>query len=81
MAFHEIGKTVTFPRNEHVNIVVRTVMLNTDAPTEHWLEYLEIREFIRASETFGNGVLIPIGQVDDLLVAIDRVRPVKDSSQ
>ena len=68
MAFHQYGKTVKFPRNEHVEIHVRTVTLG-----HH--EYVEIREFIKNGEIYGHGVVLPVNQIKDLKVALERVAP------
>ena len=81
MAFHQHHEGVQFPRNEHVDIVVRPVTLNADAPSDS-LEYIEIREYIKASGTWGHGIVVPFGVMPDLKIALERVACTKkDSSQ
>lgn len=81
MPFHQYGQTVKFPRNEHVEIHVREVTLNADAPESARKSYVEIREFIRNGEVYGHGIVLPVNLVSDLKVALDRVIPKKDSNQ
>lgn len=74
MAFHQYGETVKFPRNEHVDIHVRAVTLNAEAPTEQ-VECIEIREFIKEGEVYGHGLVLPMTAVKDLSLALQRVHP------
>lgn len=69
------GNKATFPRNEHVDIHVRTVTLavGNDAPDPAKGKYLEIREFIKASGLYGQGIVIPLLQAKDLRCALDQV--------
>lgn len=57
--FHKYGKTVKFPRNPDVDIHVREVTLNADAPTEQQVEAIEIREWLKGGEVYGHGLVIP----------------------
>lgn len=81
MPFHQYGQTVKFPRNEHVEVHVRVVTLNADAPESERRDYVEIREFIRNGEVYGHGIVLPVNQVADLKIALDRVVPRQDSNQ
>lgn len=72
MAFHQYKQTVKFPRNEHVDIHVRTVTLNSDAPSAQ-VECVEVREFIKEGEVYGHGIVIPLLSVKDLVVALQQV--------
>ena len=73
MAFHRYGKTVKFPRNDDVDIHVRQVTLNADDETDKQVEMVEIREFIKAGEVYGHGLVIPCREVADLKIALDRI--------
>ena len=73
MAFHKYGATVKFPRNEHVEIHVRPLTLNADAPAQNHVEAVEIREYIVSGETYGHGLVLPRASVRDLLVALNKV--------
>lgn len=75
MAFAMYGKSVSFPRNDHVDIHVRTVTLNADSPSNA-VEMIDIREFIKSGEIYGHGLVIPRNEVKDLKVALDRVTAV-----
>lgn len=72
MSFHQYGQTVKFPRNEHVDIHVRAVTLNTDVPSAQ-VECVEVREFIKEGEIYGHGLVLPRNAVKDLLLALQRV--------
>lgn len=76
MAFHKFGKTEKFPVNDDVDIVVREVTLNADAPESAHVPCIEIREFLREPEIYGHGLVIPRASVACLKVALDRL-PVK----
>lgn len=73
MAFHKYGQTVKFPRNEHVDIHVRQVSLNVEAPEGEQVQAVEIREFIKNGEVYGHGIILPANSIKDLVVALDRV--------
>lgn len=70
MASHEFGQTVKFPRNEHIDIHVREVILDAE---DTRFPAVEIREFIKAGEVYGHGIVLPRHSVKDLLVALDQV--------
>lgn len=80
MAFHQYHEGVQFPRNEHVDIVVRPVTLNADAPADA-LEYVEIREFIKASGTWGHGIVVPRNLLPDLKISLERMEETVDSTR
>lgn len=73
MSFHQYGQTISVPRNEHVDIHVRRVTLNANAPVERHVEMVEVREFLKAGEVYGHGIVIPLREVSDLKIALDRV--------
>lgn len=73
MAFHKFGETVKFPRNEHVDIHVRQVVLNADAPVDAQFQAVEIREFLKSGEVYGHGIVLPFTSIKDLKVALDQV--------
>lgn len=73
MPFHEYGKTVKFPRNEHVDIHVRPVILGVDSETP--VECVEVREFLKEGEVYGNGIVLPKTAINDLILALQRVQP------
>jgi hypothetical protein len=73
VAMHKIGRTTKFPRDEHVDIVVREVLLNADAPESARVPTIEIREYIKSSEMFGHGLVIPARSTRDLQVALDLI--------
>jgi hypothetical protein len=73
VAFHRVVKTVKFPRNEHVEVHVRRVVLNNDAPEAERVDAIEIREFIKAGEVYGHGLVIPAQNDTDLIHAIEKV--------
>lgn len=76
MSFHEYGETVVVPRNEHVDLHVRTVTLAAETPTLR-VDCIEVREFLKETEIYGNGIVVPLSLVPDLRVALDRVAPKK----
>jgi hypothetical protein len=69
---------VKFPRNEHVDIHVREVTLNAEAPSEA-VECIEIREFIKEGEVYGHGLVLPLTSVKDLEVALKQVQKPKEA--
>lgn len=73
--FHLYGKTVKFPRGEHVEIHVRQVRLavGEDAPEPAREDYVEIREYIKEAEVYGHGIVLPANQIADLKVALDQL--------
>ena len=73
MAFHKYGKMVKFPRNEHVDIHVREVTLNAEAPVERQAECIEFREWIRSGEVYGHGLVVDRRNLSDLRVALERL--------
>lgn len=73
MPMHKYGKTVKFPRNEHVDIHVREVFLNPDAPEAKQVQAIEIREWIKSGELYGHGLVIDRKNASDLRVALDRI--------
>lgn len=73
MAFHKVGETVKFPRDEYVDIHVRNVTLNADAPASEQFRAVEIREFLREGEVYGHGLVLPLNAVRDLKVALERL--------
>lgn len=74
MSFHQYGETVVVPRNEHVDLHVRTVTLAAESPTLQ-VECVEVREFLKEGEMYGNGIVFPLALAQDLKVALDRVAP------
>jgi hypothetical protein len=76
VAFHQFGKTVKFPRNDDVDIHVREVTLNAEAPSGK-VECVEIREFIKEGEVFGHGIVLPLHAIKDLQVALQRLTAVE----
>jgi hypothetical protein len=72
VAFHQFGETVKFPRNEHVDIHVREVTLNAEAPSGA-VDCIEIREFIKEGEVYGHGIVLPASSVKDLQIALQRL--------
>lgn len=73
MAFHKYGKTVSFPRDEDVDIHVRQVTLNADDIEERQEHVLEIREWIKSGEVYGHGIVLPRRTSRDLLNALERI--------
>lgn len=73
MPFHVYGKTQKFPRNEFVDIHVREVTLNADAPPEQQSRCIEIREFLREGEVYAHGLVLPETAVVDLCAAFNRL--------
>lgn len=73
MAFTEVIRTEKFPRNEHVDIHVRTLVLNADAPEADRVSAVEIREYIKEGEVYGHGLVLPAREVKDLIQALGRV--------
>ena len=73
--FIHAGKPEVFPRNEHVDVHVRTVTMavGENAPDAAKGEYVEIREFIKSSGLYGHGIVLPALQVKDLVCALGRV--------
>lgn len=71
MAFHEYGEHAKFPRDEHVEIHVRKVTLDAEGPKP--VDCVEIREFIKAGEVYGHGLVLPVAQSKDLVAALDRL--------
>lgn len=76
MSFHQYGETVVIPRNEHVDLHVREVTLAAETPTLR-VECVEVREYLKEGEVYGNGLVIPTSLVGELKVALDRVAPKK----
>jgi hypothetical protein len=75
VTFTQYGETVKIPRDEHVDVHVRRVTLNANAPSERQVEMVEIREFIKSGEIYGHGVVIPVREIADLKIALDQVAP------
>lgn len=67
MPFHQYGKTTKFPRDEHVDIHVRLVDLDADAEVP--FPHVEIREYIRDTEAYGHGLVLPVTAFKDLVAA------------
>lgn len=80
MSFHQYGETVVVPRNEHVDLHVRTVTLAAESPTLQ-VDCVEVREYLKESELYGNGLVLPINLVPDLKIALDRVAPKRVPTQ
>jgi hypothetical protein len=72
VTFHRYGASAKFPRNEHVEIHVRKVDLNADAPSQA-VPCVEIREYIKSGEVYGHGIVLPAALIKDLKIALDRV--------
>jgi hypothetical protein len=73
VSFQQVHRIEKFPRDEHVEIHVRTVTLNADAPPSAHVPVIEIREYLKEPELYGHGIVIPLTAVKDLLVAIKRL--------
>lgn len=73
-AFHRYGETLVVPRNEHVDLHVRQVTLNANAPTAKQVEAVEIREFIKAPEVYGHGLVFPGTSLDGVIKALQKVQ-------
>lgn len=73
MTFANALRTEKFPRDEHVDIHVRQVALNSSAPPSARLPVVEIREFIKESGVYGHGIILPLNSVSDLVTALGRV--------
>lgn len=59
MAFHKYGQTVKVKRSADVELHVREVTLNADAPEADQIQHVEIREFLREGEVYGHGLIFP----------------------
>lgn len=65
------GRSQIFPRSETVDIHVRELTLTGvagDKVTER--EYIEVREYIKPSEVYGHGIVIPRDRLTDLQTAL-----------
>jgi hypothetical protein len=72
VTFSTYGETVKIPRNENVEVHVRKVILNPGIPDQA-IEVVEVREYLKSGEIYGNGLVVPVGMIKDLKVALDRV--------
>lgn len=73
MAFEKVLRTDKFPRDENVEIHVREVVLNADAPQSRHLPVVEVREFLTEPGVYGHGIILPLTAVKDLTVALKRI--------
>lgn len=71
MPFHKYGKTVKIPRNDHVDIHVREVVLNADAPEADQVEHIEIREYLKEGQVYGHGLLVPKDSAERIAIALN----------
>lgn len=67
MSFSVVGETVTFPRDEYVDIRVREITLDDS------VQCVDIREWIKSGEVYGHGLVLPFKSIRDLKIALDRV--------
>ena len=81
MAFDKVQRTETFPRDEHVDIHVREVTLNADAPSSAQVSVVEIREYLKDGGVFGHGIVLPASTTNDLITAIRRVTRTRPGDQ
>lgn len=73
MSFQHVLRTEKFPRDEHVEIHVREVVLNADAPSSAHVPVVEIREYLKEPEIYGHGLVIPTTAAKDLVTALQRI--------
>jgi hypothetical protein len=73
VAFIQYGEMFKFPRNENIDIHVREVTLNADAPPGEQVRAVDIREFIKNGELYGHGVMLPMRAVNGLQIALEQV--------
>lgn len=73
MPFHKVGRVEKFPRDEHVDIEVREITLNAEAPESAHVSTIEIREFLREPQIYGHGLVLPVTNIPDLKVALERL--------
>lgn len=60
-----VGRVLKFPRNEHVDILIREIVFAPDTDDEK--PYVEIREYLKGPGIYGHGILLPDLQVPDLV--------------
>lgn len=80
-AFHRYGETVVVPRNEHIDLYVRQVTLNAAAPTSKHVHAIEIREFIKAPEVFGHGLVFPEESLDGVIKGLQKLQRLSNGDK
>lgn len=69
---------ISIPLNEHVDIHVMRLVINPDAGPSKRLDAVEIRQYIKESEVYGHGIVVPAREVKDLVVALNKILEGED---